>query len=1356
MKGVLKHMQECTDPRNCTYAHCGSSRQIISHYSKCTKPDCPICEKLRTKTPNNAGAAGGMGHVNTMGNTMTMGRVYAPHRVQNPQAGPPQISEEKRRKNAIWRQSFKADQRGKLKLKLVDALRECVQDHQNQEARINELATKIEDLVYKTATDDQEYYKLLAERIYKLKKARLQRNELDKKRRLSNSGMKMPPYGQANGMGGGGSVKKLRVGIREFKKEELKHHFMPLITALFRQPESAAFHFPVDPVMLQIPDYFEIIKKPMDLSTIQTRLEEGYYSDPWDVCDDVRLMWKNAWLYNRKASRIYKYTTKLSEIFDNKVDPVMTRLGFCCGKLIHFTPVVMHCHSGKPQCIIPRDQKYWCFEHEVTAPQNYCLKCFEDAPGMQITLGIEEQNKVVEKSQFATKVNDANTEEPMCRCTVCGRKHHDICQLWHKDLAKKFVCKSCRQGSDTKAKKQKHVSINPWTAQKLPKTKLGEFMEKRVRKMLKDEKATAEEQQVTVRVVSIRNKEVPVSENLLQHYKDDENGAFPAKFGYKSKALFVYQKYNGEDLCFFGLHVQEFGSDCPEPNRGRVYVSYLDSVYYYRPKNLRTLVYKELLMAYFDYCKSIGYRYAHIWACPPCQGDDYIFHCHPQDQKVPKPKRLQEWYKDMLNKAKERGCVSSWVDMCQWVRDEDIAYARQIPYFEGDYWPGEMENAFKEIKSEEAEEAAGGGGKKGSKKGSKSKSKGSKKGKGKSGGKKGKQSLVKGKEDLCDKLLVTLEKLKDTFFIVNLVPKSAPMMPIKDEDPDMVCELMDGRDGFLSLCRTGNHEFSSLRRARHSSLIMLFQLHSAESEFNYTCNDCESTIAAMDYRWHCNHKDCGGGDYDLCEKCYKEKNHKHPMERLGFGVGTEASDSGKSQAEQKRLSIKRCIDSLVHACQCRNDKSCKDPSCNKMKQVVKHTRDCPSRHDPKKPCHICKQLVALCCYHAKHCSTADCPVPFCKSIKTRLQRQQALANRRIQQQNQRRFMIQQQHTASQHNPGQAVAVGMVPGPNGGGYGGAMGAAPAQARGLVQQMPMNAHQHPHTQQAQARPPASYPTTPSSRLDIINNNIQRCRNYLLAIQKRQTDILSGNAPQPTPEEKAREKKSVDEVNGKLLQLINLKTKLESGQQQPPHPQQRPPQITPEQKAMLQQMINHLRSITRPEQECTIAAYNPQEKQLFQWYKKQRQLHEQRQQQQTGQQAPGMQQSMGQPQMQAQQQMMQQQRAQQQLASQQAMQHMRGARASLSLFLGDSEQNSSWCLVPGLLAHQRSAPRPLSLLVAHTRRSASTRSSSSLANTACAASVRYGASSSSCPKRARQPVNCSPLTRRTPAACSKAMRC
>ena len=52
---------------------------------------------------------------------------------------------------------------------------------------------------------------------------------------------------------------------------------------------------------------------------------------------------------------------------------------------------------------------------------------------------------------------------------------------------------------------------------------------------------------------------------------------------------------------------------------------------------------------------------AHIWACPPSEGDDYIFHCHPSEQKIPKPKRLVDWYRNMLERGKSQGVIHSYM-----------------------------------------------------------------------------------------------------------------------------------------------------------------------------------------------------------------------------------------------------------------------------------------------------------------------------------------------------------------------------------------------------------------------------------------------------------------------------------------------------------------------------------------------------------------------------------------------------------------------------------------------------------------------------------------------------------------------
>lgn len=73
------------------------------------------------------------------------------------------------------------------------------------------------------------------------------------------------------------------------------------------------------------------------------------------------------------------------------------------------------------------------------------------------------------------------------------------------------------------------------------------------------------------------------------------------------------------------------------------------------------LILYDWFAGYFDFVKQLGYNWGHIWACPPSEGDDYIFHAHPTDQKVPKPKRLQEWYRKMLDKVRKYHKWSLWL-----------------------------------------------------------------------------------------------------------------------------------------------------------------------------------------------------------------------------------------------------------------------------------------------------------------------------------------------------------------------------------------------------------------------------------------------------------------------------------------------------------------------------------------------------------------------------------------------------------------------------------------------------------------------------------------------------------------------
>lgn len=84
----------------------------------------------------------------------------------------------------------------------------------------------------------------------------------------------------------------------------------------------------------ELQDYFDIVKNPMDLSTIKRKLDTGQYQEPWQYVEDIWLMFNNAWLYNRKTSRVYKYCSKLAEGFEQEIDPVMQSLGYCCGRKV--------------------------------------------------------------------------------------------------------------------------------------------------------------------------------------------------------------------------------------------------------------------------------------------------------------------------------------------------------------------------------------------------------------------------------------------------------------------------------------------------------------------------------------------------------------------------------------------------------------------------------------------------------------------------------------------------------------------------------------------------------------------------------------------------------------------------------------------------------------------------------------------------------------------------------------------------------------------------------------------------------------------------------------------------------------
>jgi hypothetical protein len=200
--------------------------------------------------------------------------------------------------------------------------------------------------------------------------------------------------------------------------------------------------------------------------------------------------------------------------------------------------------------------------------------------------------------------------------------------------------------------------------------------------------------EIYIRQVSSMSRTLEVRPRMKERYSFKN---YPSEFNYRCKCLIVFQNLDGVDVILFGLYVYEHDETNAPPNHRAVYVSYLDSVHYMRPRKMRTFVYHELLTAYLDYVRIKGYNTAHIWACPPLKGDDYILFAKPDDQKVPKDDRLRQWYIDFLKDCQRRGIVGRMTNAYDLYFANEKNDATVLPYMEGDYFQAEMENIIKDL-----------------------------------------------------------------------------------------------------------------------------------------------------------------------------------------------------------------------------------------------------------------------------------------------------------------------------------------------------------------------------------------------------------------------------------------------------------------------------------------------------------------------------------------------------------------------------------------------------------------------------------------------------------------------------------
>lgn len=79
---------------------------------------------------------------------------------------------------------------------------------------------------------------------------------------------------------------------------------------------SGVFMAPVDPVALQIPNYFTIIKSPMDISTVSEKLKNGAYTRAKEFEQDVKLIFQNCYKFNPEGNPVRTMGKQFEELFN--------------------------------------------------------------------------------------------------------------------------------------------------------------------------------------------------------------------------------------------------------------------------------------------------------------------------------------------------------------------------------------------------------------------------------------------------------------------------------------------------------------------------------------------------------------------------------------------------------------------------------------------------------------------------------------------------------------------------------------------------------------------------------------------------------------------------------------------------------------------------------------------------------------------------------------------------------------------------------------------------------------------------------------------------------------------------------
>ncbi|CAL2048324.1 unnamed protein product [Caenorhabditis brenneri] len=336
--------------------------------------------------------------------------------------------------------------------------------------------------------------------------------------------------------------------------------------------------------------------------------------------------WMSASSPTELLARIHESLKNFSETERNGLLEIMEEFNLCCGNHQFTTREPLKCDGSTKtkECMIQPLENYESFEFGQQT-FNFCMAHLKKC---------ESQRKLNAVDSSAVSKRFCNVEN-VEKCNTCEKYYHNSCRR-----AGLLEERNCQCGETDEE------FTSPLA---LPETEESKFIQEKVK-----------EHEIFIRSFSTKllTEELEGDENEEKHIKKmrktildyfSKNGR-ELSLSYENKLILAFKKTKKNYILFFAMMAREYGKNAPPSKAGQISLDYVDSLQYLK-NTVRSVIYHKILNSYMEFSKTRGFSMTTFWACPPSDGEQYLFGSRPVQQHAINLSQLLSFYKKMIKNA---------------------------------------------------------------------------------------------------------------------------------------------------------------------------------------------------------------------------------------------------------------------------------------------------------------------------------------------------------------------------------------------------------------------------------------------------------------------------------------------------------------------------------------------------------------------------------------------------------------------------------------------------------------------------------------------------------------------------------